>query len=278
MMHIGIMQGRLVPPVNHTIQAFPRHNWAEEFPRAAAAKLDCIEWIYDMYGADVNPLGADAGILRLRELSAQHGVSIRSLCADYFMEQPLVRATEGERRERMERLEWLLGQCQQLSIGRIVLPFVDQSAITTASEATQVVECLRRVVPVAEQGGVELHLETSLAPEAFRTLLLRLPHACLQVTYDAGNSAALGYRPQEEFAAYGGRIGSVHIKDRKHGGGTVALGTGDTDFAAVFSGLQALRYTGDFILQVARGVPGHEVALAEHNRAFVVSHWSEIAG
>jgi L-ribulose-5-phosphate 3-epimerase len=104
---------------------------------------------------------------------------------------------------------------------------------------------------------------------------LHMPHHYLKVTYDAGNSAALGYRPQEEFAAYGARIGSVHIKDRKCGGGTVVLGTGDTDFSAVFSGLKALHYTGDFILQVARGVPGHEVPLAEHNRAFVVSHWSE---
>jgi len=60
MTHIGIMQGRLVPPTDNRIQCFPRERWADEFALAAKAGLDCIEWIYDLYGADVNPLATDA--------------------------------------------------------------------------------------------------------------------------------------------------------------------------------------------------------------------------
>jgi sugar phosphate isomerase/epimerase len=37
----------------------------------------------------------------------------------------------------------------------------------------------------------------------------------------------------EEFAAYGERVGSFHIKDRVRGGKTVPLGQGDTDFASL---------------------------------------------
>ena len=36
----------------------------------------------------------------------------------------------------------------------------------------------------------------------------------IKVNYDSGNSASLGYDPTDEFAAYGERVGSVHIKDR----------------------------------------------------------------
>ena len=273
MTRIGIMQGRLVPPVNDKIQAFPREPWAEEFDLAAVVQLDCIEWIYDRYGEDANPLCTAVGIARLQELIARSGVAVHSLCADYFMDEPLVRATDSERAKRLRKLEWLLGQCQQLGITRIVLPFVDQSAITTPAEERSVVEYLQRVLPKAERLGVELHLETSLPPQAFRAFLARLPHPYLKVNYDSGNSASLGHKPQEEFAAYGERIGSVHIKDRKRGGGTVPLGSGDTDFSDVFDGLRAFDYAGDFILQVARGTPGDEVAWAKQNRAFVEAHW-----
>ena len=43
MTHIGIMQGRLVPPTDDRIQCFPRERWADEFELAAQAGLDCIE-------------------------------------------------------------------------------------------------------------------------------------------------------------------------------------------------------------------------------------------
>ena len=276
MTYIGIMQGRMVPPVDGKIQAFPRDNWADEFPRAAAARLDCIEWIYDCYGEDVNPISTAAGISRMRELGEQHAVLVRSLCADYFMDQPLVRVTSAERAERLGKLEWLLEQCSRVGITRVVLPFVDQSAITSPDEEQQVVESLAHVLPAAEHLGVEIHLETALNPEAFRSLLARVPHPLVKVNYDSGNSASLGYDPRAEFAAYGERIGSVHIKDRKLGGSTVPLGRGDTDLQAVFACLKKLSYIGDFILQVARGAPGDEIAWAERNREFVENSWPAV--
>ncbi len=89
------------------------------------------------------------------------------------------------------------------------------------------------------------------------------------VNYDSGNSASLGYRPEDEFAAYGARVGSVHIKDRVRGGGTVPLGTGDTDFLSLFACLRDLGYGGDYVMQAARGTAGDELAWARRNLAFV---------
>jgi hexulose-6-phosphate isomerase len=207
----------------------------------------------------------------MKQLGAQHAVAVVSVCADYFMDCPFLRVAETERARLVEKLRWLLRRCQDAGITRAVLPFVDHSRIETDDDIASVVDILREVLPDAERYGVELHLETALGPAAFAALLDRVPHAYLKANYDSGNSSSLGYLPREEFAAYGRRIGSVHIKDRVRGGGTVPLGQGDADLAAVFDGLHQLGYQGDYVLQVARGAPDGEVALARSNAAFVMA-------
>jgi sugar phosphate isomerase/epimerase len=52
----------------------------------------------------------------------------------------------------------------------------------------------------------------------------------------------------------------------------VPLGTGDADLPALFSCLREVGYAGDIILQVARDVPGDEVAWARSNRRVVEDH------
>jgi len=276
MTRFGIMQGRLVPPVADRFQCFPRQNWADEFPLAAEAGLDCIEWIYDEFGADVNPIATDDGIESIRRLSDRHGIRVVSLCADYFMDRPLVRATDGELNDRIDVLLWLIDRAHRLGIERIVLPFVDVSRIETDSEFEQVIETISRSAVRAEESGIELHLETSLGPERFAELLGPLPAGTVKVNYDIGNSASLGYEPRAEFAAYGDRVGSVHIKDRVNGGGTVPLGSGDADLPAVFDCLQSLDYAGDFVLQVARATPGDEARWARQNLERVHAYLSGV--
>lgn len=271
-MQIGIMQGRLVPPTENRIQCFPRERWQDEFGLAAEAGLDAIEWIYDLYGADVNPIATDGGLARIRELASSTRVQVRSLCADYFMDRPLLRASKPAIDERVETLVWLLGRCGMLGISRVVLPFVDASAIDSDADLRDVAHILEFVLPVLDSRGVELHLETSLSPVRFGELLARVPHGKIKVNYDSGNSSSLGYLPVDEFAVYGARVGSVHIKDRVRGGGTVPLTTGDTDFEALFACLRRQGYEGDFVLQVARGPAGDEVAWARRSRDFVVTH------
>ena len=100
LMVIAIMQGRLVPPIDGRIQCFPRERWRDEFALAAAAGLDAIEWIYDVYGADVQPhRRRRRARSRCDVLSTQNGVMVRSLCADYFMEQA-ARPRASDRRDR----------------------------------------------------------------------------------------------------------------------------------------------------------------------------------
>lgn len=267
---IGTIQGRLLPPQDGQFQCFPRNNWEQEFSNAQTAGLECIEWIYDVHGEDVNPIATDAGIQKMRELIQKYSVQVLSVCADYFMVKTFVRVSPVDRLKHLERFLWLLGRCPLLGINRVVLPCVDNSSIETEEDREIVTGILRQALPVAEANRVEIHLETSLAPRPFTALLEQLPHPMLMANYDSGNSSSLGYQPTEEFAAYGNRVGSVHIKDRVKGGGPVPLGNGDANFQELFECLRKVNYNRDYILQVARETPGNEVTWLGKNKKILL--------
>jgi hexulose-6-phosphate isomerase len=266
---LGIMQGRLVPPEGGEIQAFPRDGWAREPAFAADAGLDLIEWIDDVHGEDVNPLLDDQGLATIRALCAETGVAVRSLCADWFQANPLTRGTDEQRAERAERLRFVLDRCARAGVQRIVLPFVDNSSPRDEEERRRLPQALRDALPHARAHGIELHVESDFAPADLADLLAQCDDPLVRVNYDSGNSASLGYDVRDELAAYGERIGSVHVKDRVRGGTTVPLGEGDADLPALFAGLARLDYDGDVILQVARGPEGDEIAWARANREHV---------
>jgi len=269
----GIMQGRLSPPEDGRFQSFPRAAWRDEIARARAAGLDYIEWIHDHYDLGMNPIFTPEGRAELAALKEEHGIATPAVCGDWFMDFPLIRCSEAERAEREQHLHELIPIAREIGAARMVLPFVDNSRMTTAEEKAAVLAALRRALPVAEAHGVELHLEADFGPAEFAAFLAELPHPFLKVNWDAGNSSGLGYVAHEEFAAYGDRLGSVHIKDRyrKPEGG---IETRPLDFDDVFASLRALGYTGGVTLQVARGVPGDEVNFIRDQLAFVKARWN----
>src|SRR5580704_13790392 len=164
---IGIMQGRLSPPLHGRIQAFPDGTWQAEFARASEAGLQAIEWIYDVEDADTNPIGDAVGLEEMRQLSKKHGIAVQSLCADYFMPFPLVRAAEADWEERLRKMEWLLDRCRQAGVRDVVLPFVDNSRIETEKDRRDVIRLFERLRGTLDRLDLQIHLETSLGPEAF---------------------------------------------------------------------------------------------------------------
>lgn len=274
----GVMQGRLSPPEDGRFQSFPRNSWREEIARARQAGLDYIEWIHDEYDRGANPIFTEEGREELAALKQEYGIQTPALCGDWFMDFPFVRCTVAEREERERHLQEVIGLAARIGARRMVLPFVDQSRLTTEDEKQVALEVLRGALPQAKQHGVELHLEADFGPEEFAEFLSRLDDPYLKVNWDSGNSSGLGYVASEEFAAYGDRLGSVHIKDRyrKPEGGieTRPLGTGSADFEDVFSALRKLGYSGGVTLQVARGAAGDEVKFLQGQLAFVKARWS----
>jgi L-ribulose-5-phosphate 3-epimerase len=282
---IGVMQGRLSTPEDGRFQSFPRAGWGTEFARARAAGFAYIEWIHDAYGARPdasgrpgNPMLSAEGLEAMDRLKAETGVATPALCGDWFMDYPLVRCSAEELKERERHLQELIPLAQRIGAGRMVLPFVDQSRMESEADKQVVAEVLWRALPVAEKHGVELHLEADFGPAEFAGFLRRVEHPMLKVNWDSGNSSGLGYVASEEFAAYGERLGSVHLKDRyrKPEGGveTRPLGTGSADFADVLRAIRSIGYAGGLTLQVARGRDGDEVEFLRGQVEFV-ERWLE---
>jgi len=266
---VGIMQGRLSAPSRGRIQSFPVDTWRKEFDLARQAGIACIEWIYETETDHGNPLRTTEGIDLMRQATATTGVGVFSICADYYMGDRLIDPQGNLRESTVTHLEWLIGQAAHLTIRYMVLPFVDASSLRTPAERSGLFKLLERVLPAAERANLELHLETDLPPAELATIYKTVPHARLKANYDIGNSAALGFDPQEELAVIGSRLGSVHVKDRIKGGGTVPLGNGSANLPLCFRLILDAGFKGPFILQVARQEGVSETDLAIRNRRFV---------
>src|SRR3990167_2812926 len=114
------------------------------------------------------------------------------------MARRLIRPDGGLNDAALDRLRWLIGRAAAVGARHIVLPFVDGSSLASPAERGALSRLLNEALPAADRAGVELHLETDLPPAALADVMARAAHARLRVTFDMGNSAALGFDPAEE--------------------------------------------------------------------------------
>lgn len=254
---IGFMQGRLCERVDGKIQAFPWLDWESEFPAAAAIDLHLMEWTMDQERLYENPLMTKEGQEKIRTLCQRHDLAITSLTGDCFMQAPFWKI-DGQARTDLQSDFLAIGQaCAAVGIRMIVVPLVDNGRLETAEQENVLIEFLLAQQSFLSQHNLQVIFECDFIPVEFARFIVRLPAERFGINYDVGNSAALGFKPAEEFAAYGARILNVHIKDRVLGGTTVPLKTGSADFEAVFSALAKQNYQGNFILQTARAAEGN---------------------
>jgi len=252
----GVMQGRLLSKYRGRYQAHPVGYWQEEFSRAAALDLDCIEFILDFDEAEANPLLRADGLDEILQITNDAGVKVLTVCADYFMEAPLHHSNAVTASRSQAILRRLLHSGKVLGLTDIVIPCVDQSSISDQDAQDRFVQRMLPLLDQAEAASINLALETDLPPQSFAALMDRLDSTRVTVNYDTGNSAALGFDPVEEIACYGERISDIHIKDRVIGGESVVLGTGNTQFDRFFEALRPLGYQGPFIMQAFRDDEG----------------------
>ena len=259
---IGIMQGRLSPRIDGKIQAYPAKTWQKEFEIAQEIGYAAIEWIVEK-PLEVNALMSKSGMQEIKEIILKTEVRIDYVCADIFMEQPLIRMSQEIREENKEHLKNILVSAKEVGAIGVEIPFVDASSIKNESEINELISCMQEAFKLAEEIGMKISLETDLNPTSFKELLDRINLNHVQANYDIGNSASLGFDPIEEINAIGKRILNVHVKDRKLGSTTVPLGTGDANIKLSLSRLSAINYLGGITMQAARGTDDIEVAKSQ---------------
>jgi hexulose-6-phosphate isomerase len=191
------------------------------------------------------------------------------------MQAPFFRVSGAARRARLDTLRRVVEACGALGIGLLVLPLVDEGRLRDENDGAALREGLAALAPALDAADVVVAFESDLPPEDLAGWIAAYPQRRFGVNYDIGNSASLGFDPAAEIAAYGARIVNVHVKDRRRGGTTVPLGSGDAELRGVFRLLRRAGYRGQLILQTARAADGdHAGALARY-RDMTAALWRE---
>lgn len=246
---IGIMSGRLSPPIDNNIQQFPSNSWKNEFEKANRLGFDLIEWVFDL--SKNNPI-ISQDLSELKKLSFENDIKIDSVCADYFMEKKLFNVSEYDLSSNLKILNQLIKNCNKLNIEILEIPLIDSSSIQNEKFRNEFVSNLNSSLSFAEQNQVFLTLETDLPPKSFQDLLLDFNHPNIKANYDIGNSISLGYDPSIELPILSKWIKNIHIKDRLYQSHTVPLGSGNVNFDLFFSNLSKINFSDSLIIQGAR--------------------------
>jgi len=248
---IGIVIGRLSPPVPGRLQAFPRTSWADEFPRARSCGFDALEWVFEDDRPDENPLWTTSGVAAMGRAAHDAGVRVSSVCADYFMAHPLFADDAARRADAVDVLRHLVQQSSAAGIRTVLLPVLEAAELRSASDKAALLASLETPLDLAARLGLRIGLETELPAAEYRDLVLAGSHPALGVYYDVGNATARGFDAPEDVRVLGPWLVGVHLKDRRRAGPSVPLGEGDVDFAAVFEALRQVGYRGPLVLQPA---------------------------
>lgn len=236
-----------------------------------------MEWTIDQDRLYENPLLTSEGQSEIKALCSRYRISLPSLTGDCFMQAPFWKAGADQSSTLKDDFIAIVTACSTVGINMIVVPLVDNGRLDTREQEDALVEFLQVHSPFLADRGLRVIFESDFAPEELARFIDRLAPGLFGINYDIGNSAALGFRPQDEFAAYGPRIVNVHVKDRVLGGTTVPLGKGNADFDAVFAALAEIGYQGNFILQTARA-KGEDHAETLSNYRDVVLAWMQQFG
>jgi hexulose-6-phosphate isomerase len=250
---IGFMQGRLSPQVGNRIQAFPFLDWEYEFSEAKNLGISIMEWTIDSVDFDLNPLISVEGYEKIRNLSRSNSVAIPSVTCDYFMENPF---WDSNGYDTESDLIKIIRGMNRIDSRILVIPLVDNSSLSNYPSTEDVINNFRKLELSIREKKVSIAFEVDLSPEKASDFISEFPIDCFGINYDIGNSASLGFNPNDEFDCYGHRIINIHVKDRYHKGTTVKLGDGAADFPAIARNLLKREYGGNFIFQTARSAIG----------------------
>lgn len=266
---IGFIQGRLSELVDNRIQIFPVNNWKAELKEANINGFDSIEWTIDSKTISENPLISPELIPEILNNINKFRIRIPSVTCDYFMEKP---PWQNRGNDLEDMLIKIMNGMSLINSTMLIIPLVDNSSLSNIKYKTSVINFFEKMHSKILQSKIQICFESDFSPKNLAVFIKEFPSNNYWINYDIGNSASLGYLPQEEFEMYGNRIKNVHVKDRLLHGKSVPLGEGSADFESVFKCLKSVDYGGNYILQTARDAQGNHLSALLKYRS-MVTNW-----
>ena len=251
-MKIGIMQGRLSPPVGRAIQEFPVGHWKNEFQSLDllpvlpyySPDVDNIEWIVTEEVFTRNPLFDST--ISFKDLP------IHSICADVLL------GKEFPNEDFLNTyLKPIINYANLKGVRKITIPLLDDSSILTKEVRDTFISYLQKL---GDHPFLTLSFEFEAVDDIIDEILDINP--TYRMTYDTGNMTSFfgeNVNHRKLLTKYIDRIDNIHLKDRTFDKRTVEPGEGDTDFVQIFETMSELKYNKQLTLQTARGIPGREL-------------------
>jgi len=237
-MNIGIIQGRLSPPLEG-FQECPR-DWKSEFSRLPDLNLSHIEWIITKKSFHDNPF-FDCELEQY---------PIYSVCADNLVD------------DRIDNFEFVDKNLDPICLAAIrngvkfvTIPLLEESSVEDDNKRDRFKDILKTFVD--RYPNLNFSIEAELEAKKLSEILYISD--TVYVTYDTGNITSCGFNHEEYIENLFSRISNVHLKDRTRQGRTVPPPTGDTNFKLIFDKLKKFNYSNVFTLQTARGTEGQEI-------------------
>lgn len=262
MVEFGIMQGRLLKKYKDRYQSHPVDYWQQEFLITKKLNLNYIEFIFDYYEFQKNPLSHNDGLKEVNKISKTYNINVSSICADIFMQKPIFNR-ENNDLYKNKIMNILYEACKYLNISDIVIPLVDESSISNCLDRDYLVEQIRYMSDKFESINTNICLETDLDPENFIKFIDLINKKNIKINYDIGNSISNGYDPIDEFNTYSDLITLIHLKDRKFMGPSVLAGKGDVDFNNFFKILTNCKYNNNITFQLYRNEKGLDIFIEQ---------------
>jgi len=235
----GIIQGRLLPPINGHIQEFPKDDWRKEIMFAKQIGINHIEWI-------ITKKSFDEGVCNWKINPHQNIIS--SICCDNLIDKRI-----NDEDFLSKQLRPICHFALQNDIKVISIPLLEDSLMPEENndEFIKLFQSYGYVYP-----DLEFHFEMESPVE----IALKLLQSCKNFfyTYDTGNLTSCGYDHKEYLETIMPYVKNVHLKDKLNKK-TVEPGFGETNFDLIFYILKKYNYNCLFTLQTARCSNGNEV-------------------
>ena len=250
-MKIGIMQGRLLPPVNNHIQEFPPE-WEQEIDLIQEHGLEHVEWLITKNSFAHNPI--------FKENNFKLHQFVSSICVDNLVDERIV-----DKDYLFSNLEPVCTAALAHGINNITIPILEDSSME--DDENRAMFCKLMLEISKKYPDINFCFEAELGHKKLLEILNVSPN--FYVTYDTGNMTSYGEDHEICLNKLSKFIRNVHLKDRTYDCKTVSPGTGDTNFKLIFQILKKIGYNGPYTIQTARAKSGEEVStILKHKKIF----------